>query len=405
MDFKPSDIKIATMTSISHLNTNIDIKVLGKFITLNDTIHEIRYRTLIKNKSGVILNKKPSFYNQVTVKISSGQGTFINMKIFSNGQIQMTGCKHEDNIQQAIQNITDIIYSINNLYSIKVYTENGLYIGYDDTVYYRNKIIGFKLSKNEYLFNNEKVIYDGKYFVSYSDIIKSKSKNVYNHSGDIIGTQYIRFLDEKKKYKNKDIFIKDKTIFDSKKEHIGDIVSDISDISDISFITLPPDGVFCSIVFRYKVVDSESISDTGFKIVNINSVYDCFSEINREQLLSILQSINIFAKFDPNSYPGVNIKFIYNNNKNGICSCLNTCRWVNGKATGDNICKKISIFVFQSGKVIITGANSREQINTSYDFINSIFDKYSHKIIKQTKSTLIESSESSESAELDFFNS
>ena len=56
MNFKPSEIKIATMTSISHLNTNIDIKVLGKFITLNDTIHEIRYRTLIKNKSLILTN-------------------------------------------------------------------------------------------------------------------------------------------------------------------------------------------------------------------------------------------------------------------------------------------------------------------------------------------------------------
>jgi TATA-box binding protein (TBP) (component of TFIID and TFIIIB) len=394
MVLKPSDIKIATMTSISNLNTNIDIKVLGKFITLNDTIHEIRYRTLIKNKSGVILNKNPSFYNQVTVKISSGQGTFINMKIFSNGQIQMTGCKHEDNIQQAIQNITDIIYSINNLYSIKVYTENGLYIGDDDTVYYRNKIIGFKLCKNEYLFNNEKVVYDGKYFVSYSNIIKSKSKNVYNHSGDIIGTQYILFLNNNKIYKKNDIFIENNSIFNSKKEHIGDIVTDVSDVSKIP---LPLDGISCDIVFRFKVVDSYSISNNGFKIVNINSVYDCFSEINRENLLSILQSINIFAKFDPNSYPGVNIKFIYNNNKNGFCSCLNTCRWVNGKAAGDNMCKKISIFVFQSGKVIITGANSREQINTSYDFINSIFEKYSLQILKQKKHTLINSS--------DFFDS
>jgi TATA-box binding protein (TBP) (component of TFIID and TFIIIB) len=403
MDFKPSEIKIATMTSISNLNTNIDIKVLGKFITLNDTIHEIRYRTLIKNKSGVIINKKPSFYNQVTVKISSGKETFINMKIFSNGQIQMTGCKHEDNIKQAIENITNIIYSINNLYSIKVYTENGLYIGDDDTVYYKNKIIGFKLSKNEYLFNNEHVIYDGKYFVSYSNIIKCKSKNVYNQSGNIIGTEYIRFFEPKKTYKNNDIHLKNNSIFDSKNKHIGDIVNDIPlDLLDPLVPLVPLDG---NIVYRYKVVEPNSISNTGFKVVNINSVYDCFSEINREQLLSVLQSINIFAKFDPNTYPGVNIKFIYNNKKNGICSCLNTCRWVNGKATGDNTCKKISIFVFQSGKVIITGANSIEQINTSYDFINSIFTKFYHKIIKQTPSFESSFESSFDSAELDFFNS
>jgi TATA-box binding protein (TBP) (component of TFIID and TFIIIB) len=400
MNFKPSEIKIATMTSISHLNTNIDIKVLGKFITLNDTIHEIRYRTLIKNKSGIILNKKSSFYNQVTVKISSGHGTFINMKIFSNGQIQMTGCKHEDNIKQAIENITNIIYSINNLYSIKVYTENGLFIGDDDTIYYRNKIIGFKISNNEYIFNNERVFYDGTHFVCSSDIIKSKSKNIYNHSGDIIGSQFLQFFDSLKKYKNKDIFIREKSIFNSKKEHIGDIITQIS-VSPDSPVS-PVDGTICNIVFRYKVVEPGSISFSGFKIVNINSVYDCFSEINRTKLLSILQTINIFAKFDPNSYPGVNIKFIYNINKKGICSCPTTCRWINGKPDGHNICKKISIFVFQSGKVIITGANSREQINSSYDFINSILHKYSDIILKHQKNEI---TDSDNSAELDFFNS
>jgi TATA-box binding protein (TBP) (component of TFIID and TFIIIB) len=412
MEFKPSEIKIATMTSISNLNTTIDIKVLGKFLTLDKTISEIRYKSHIKNKSGIVINRKPCFYNQVTVKISSGQGTIINMKIFSNGQIQMTGCRHEDNIKQAIDNITDIIYSINNFYSIKVYPENGLFIGFDDTIYYRDKIIGFKLSENKYSFDNEHVIYDGKYFVCCSDIIKSKSRNVYDNSGEIVGSQFLDFFDKDKKYKSKNIFINNNSILNSKKEHIGNITTEISpDI--LSYIL--PELVNETIVFRYKAVEPNSISNNGFKIVNINSVYDCFHEIKREQLFSVLQSIDIFSKFDPNSYPGVNIKFIYNSQKNGICSCPLTCRWVNGKPVGNNnICKKISIFVFQSGKIIITGGNSREQIDSTYIFINSIIKKYSHIIIKYPTPSKSSTPPHGEKdlqqlglcdAELDFFNS
>ena len=39
-----------------------------------------------------------------------------------------------------------------------------------------------------------------------------------------------------------------------------------------------------------------------------------------------------------------------------------------------NNCKKITISAFQSGSIIITGANSIEQIIQSFNFINTIYD-------------------------------
>ena len=54
----------------------------------------------------------------------------------------------------------------------------------------------------------------------------------------------------------------------------------------------------------------------------------------------------------------------------GICECENMC---NGKGDGygDGGCKKVTIAVFKSGKVIITGGQNQEQIIESYRFITN----------------------------------
>ena len=47
-----------------------------------------------------------------------------------------------------------------------------------------------------------------------------------------------------------------------------------------------------------------------------------------------------------------------------------------GNACGDGDCKKVTIAIFKSGKVIITGGQNKSQINESYRFIsNFILDQ------------------------------
>ena len=77
-------------------------------------------------------------------------------------------------------------------------------------------------------------------------------------------------------------------------------------------------------------------------------------------------------------YPGVNIKYYFNsiNNHNGVCKCINKC---NGK--GKNCCKKITIAVFNSGKIIITGGQSYEHLNIAYDFINQIINNNKSELL------------------------
>ena len=61
-------------------------------------------------------------------------------------------------------------------------------------------------------------------------------------------------------------------------------------------------------------------------------------------------------------------------------------KWLNGN------CKQITISIFQSGSVIITGARSMEQINSAYKFINNVF-KTHFDSIKKIKPMFIKETE------------
>ncbi len=116
----------------------------------------------------------------------------------------------------------------------------------------------------------------------------------------------------------------------------------------------------------------------------INTDFKTNFKIKRDALHKLLiQEYNMFSKYEPCIYPGVDTKFYWNkqHKHNGVCSCTEKC---NGKGYGDGNgdCKKITIAAFQSGSVIITGARTMEQVQDAYTFINSVFKKHFHSIHK-----------------------
>ena len=124
--------------------------------------------------------------------------------------------------------------------------------------------------------------------------------------------------------------------------------------------------------------DFEVISDytelIEDKVVLINSDFDLGFEINREKLNYEIIKNDIYSSYEPCIYPGVNIKyFINNNNTCGICECETICNG-KGNGCGDGNCKKVTIAVFKSGKVIITGGQNQEQITESYRFITNFIE-------------------------------
>lgn len=122
---KPEDLNISTMTITFKLGIDLIIKNIAEYMELNrNGIVQVKYgditnRSLIpiknknkknkKNKKENIDNKeskgrkgKQFFYNQVTIKMKTGDKKILNMKLFQNGSLQITGCISMENTFEGI---------------------------------------------------------------------------------------------------------------------------------------------------------------------------------------------------------------------------------------------------------------------------------------------------------------
>ena len=122
-----------------------------------------------------------------------------------------------------------------------------------------------------------------------------------------------------------------------------------------------------------------TIASSNYKICLINSDFRMGLDIRRDKLNTIVQKeYKMYSSFEPCIYPGVKIQYCWTSdcgNGDGICNCTCDCP---GKGTGrgDGQCKKITIAVFQSGCIIITGAQSYIQIDDAYKFICKVVEKH-----------------------------
>ena len=60
---------------------------------------------------------------------------------------------------------------------------------------------------------------------------------------------------------------------------------------------------------------------------------------------------------------------MFNETKDGVCKHEKNCILVNKT---NRICKKITILIFNSAKIVITGSNSLERTKLCYDYVNNL---------------------------------
>jgi TATA-box binding protein (TBP) (component of TFIID and TFIIIB) len=189
------------------------------------------------------------------------------------------------------------------------------------------------------------------------------------------------------KYKGKQRYLKSNIIKKIKKDiksfenQLTMVVRTYKDIKQIN-IKIFKNGSFqmtgcksiedCNIVInkifdRFRI-DTKYMSNIvnpmviNFKIDMINSNFNIGYHINGEKLYSILQNNKVTCRYEPCMHPGVNIKY---------------------KIKESDGIKLVSIFVFQSGNIIITGAKNKNQIVESYNFIKNILNSNKALIIKK----------------------
>jgi TATA-box binding protein (TBP) (component of TFIID and TFIIIB) len=119
------------------------------------------------------------------------------------------------------------------------------------------------------------------------------------------------------------------------------------------------------IVEKNYVEDVNSLGIYKFKIDMINSNYKVNMQIDRAKLFSLLLKKKIKSSFEP---------------------CIRACVIIKQTPEVDNIDEKeISIFVFQKGNIIITGARSKSHILSAYKYMNNILVTHSDDISKNNE--------------------
>jgi TATA-box binding protein (TBP) (component of TFIID and TFIIIB) len=135
--------------------------------------------------------------------------------------------------------------------------------------------------------------------------------------------------------------------------------------------------------------DHEVLDDVDNKISNINyntRLINCdfrvSYKINRGNLHKLLNTkYNLTCSYEPCIYQGVKVAFYMNNYSNdGICRCPKKCL---GKGP-NTICKKITVAVFQSGCVTITGSTTINQLEYVYEYMKTVLEQNIKEVYQQT---------------------
>jgi TATA-box binding protein (TBP) (component of TFIID and TFIIIB) len=113
----------------------------------------------------------------------------------------------------------------------------------------------------------------------------------------------------------------------------------------------------------------------NFTIRMINTDFSVPYKIRRKDLHKLLISsqYNNVCDFQPGTYPGVKLQYFWNDtcSHDGRCLCTVPC-FGKGRGIGNGDCKKVTVSVFESGKILITGANEFHQVEEAYAYICNI---------------------------------
>ena len=448
-----------TTDNIPIIQDYFDIPLLSRFINIVDKNHES-----VESKNGAICGvsssndyssgtgkvvkflkktrrKKPlsseerrkqtgkyKFDNQVSVIFKYWGFRSVNVKIFNNGKLQMTGIQYDGETKLIAENMVSILKDT----FVKVYTSISQLptISLDDNNCHYAIVYNSQTDKSTYYrWNFFKQFKNIKYLDKYDKIDKlipewntdAEIKQFLPYIEDIKKRLTIELSSVVDKYQQtsdtmeKSMLEDDINLLEDKICHYRGLIKYISDVRDTdikiseniilnnkkAIKVAAKDGD----IFQINTVDKKykySVhKDEVEKIGMINSDFNVGFPINNNKLYKLINKNKIKSSYEPSDYPGVIVYYYWNKNHSklkindtnlGRCSCEEHCA-IKGKKNG---CIKITLFVFQSGHVVITGSRNTTQIKDCFKFIRNylinnkehFIGEYSEEDIKKiTKKT------------------
>ena len=183
----PKGVSISTMCAGCKLGTSINIDNIYNFLKLNSDdilsvkLNDEKHRTLIAQKKTSRTSKKPtknnSFYNSITIVVRVNEGDYtdltterkVNMGVFKNGSIQMSGVKKYKYTNKALNKLVYRLKEIeNDIHFIDNYDSIGIH---DFNIYMINS--EYKLSTQINRTRLFQILYTQKVKCSYEKCMRA----------------------------------------------------------------------------------------------------------------------------------------------------------------------------------------------------------------------------------------
>jgi TATA-box binding protein (TBP) (component of TFIID and TFIIIB) len=382
------EINVSTITLSSQLpNCTINLTNVGKYLEIDEIIIGIKYNfanlnvlkgkycTTVYKKSKVKCEEKINrnlFYNQVSI-IVNNQGNHINVKLFGNGSLHLTGCRA---VSEGAE-VTRLLY--NKLSALRDATNsiilskdvNGVLLDKDNLIYSydTNQIIGYcnVHLPNTYCIGNKEYDIDRKTGLFISKKLETqRRRKLLDLNGRVAGVCSLDLIKNKKKFyrKNSNIWIdyQNSLIYYDNELIIGRLVYSLEGVKDNSSCedVVEIEYGCCPFVQRTYTIPTSIPVDINC----INVYFNINMKINRQRFYECLLHANYICKYSPESYSG--IKLLYKISKDesetrayGICYCNSQCT-----------CSNITFLIFQSGNVIATGFKQEHHVESvTRDFL------------------------------------
>lgn len=390
-------------------NSAIDVESIFETLKIDNICRGLKY---LNNFKGNVKQTTVSFFNSITIVLFLEKfDKEVNMKVFTDGKVQLSGVKHDQHVICALEIFKNLISDINYKKDIKVLVENNIIYNkelYDKHINTKSsrynfiymygrtsentdyKIIGERKENKFTIFVNgvrENVIeFCDEYFVQTKKTI-DHVKLLFDKNGNIVGQVKYVFRRKRKNITIKGVlFIEDVKIDVEAIEQKSDIKNCIKTISMydrfnnftgkqivllFNNIVKPFNHDYNFITIKCKAI---TCSNNEFKLTtfNINCNFQLYLE-NESKNILILKNVYTYltnscinSYYDPSTNdPALNIKFYFNKDDNGEFVQI-----VNNEIFGSkkdhkppNVFDlKVSVRIFNTNKISIHGCSDKTQI-------------------------------------------
>ena len=348
-----------------------------------------KYKRQNKNKPSSL--NKTNFCNQISIIIAL-KPEQINVKLFKNGTLHLTGCRSLNSVRSCIKLL---IIRLNNMLTktVKILLTkdiNGVLLDKSNYVYsyYKEnstcsqRIIG-KIATTDtchYIIHDKtyKIDTNTGMFISVK-VGTGKKYEILNLSGEQIGYCQIKIIGSNKRLYNKYLeYDKESGLICSKNGPVANLQYNIDENSitnTLTFDDIQEITYSCNPYANHNnIIDPNSKVNLTINCANVS--FNLNMKINGNQLYKMLSNQNYICQYKPETYPGIKLiyKIPYDNendlNLDGKCRCSKKC-----------ICNDITFLIFQTGSVLATGFKNIDIITPICNNFINLCRKYSDEII------------------------